>query len=274
VLECVINISEGQDTDLLDELRAACATALLDVHTDAHHHRSVFTLSGTDVQEAARSLTRRATQLLDIRRHAGVHPRIGIVDVVPFVPVPDTDSTMADAVQARDAFAQWVSTELHIPAFLYGDNRSLPEVRKNAFTALSPDFGPPTPHETAGAVAVGHRPVLIAYNLWLAVDDIRRARSIAREIRRPGLRTLGLDVGGRPQVSCNLIDWNLVGPELTYDLVHERTPVQRAELVGLLPRAALLEQTADRWPELDLDDTKTIEARLSSLRGDEAGSNQ
>jgi glutamate formiminotransferase len=234
------------------------------VHTDAHHHRSVFTLSGNDLEEATRNLTRCAIDLLDIGRHQGVHPRIGVVDVVPFVALPNSTSTTEDAIRSRDAFAQWVSTELHIPAFLYGDNRSLPEVRKLAFTSLPPDFGPSTPHVTAGATAVGHRPVLIAYNLWLAVDDIRRARTIAHEIRRPGLRTLGLDVGGRAQVSCNLTDTRLVGPELAYDLVASRAPVERAELVGLLPREVLRQQNPSRWLELDISEEKTIEARLSS----------
>jgi glutamate formiminotransferase len=267
VLECVINISEGQNAKTLQRLRHTCSTALLDVHTDTHHNRSVFTLSGPSVEEAARSLTTEAVQLIDIRQHRGVHPRIGVVDVVPFVPLPNTRSTMDDAARAQVAFAQWVSTELHIPAFLYGDNRSLPDLRKGAFTEFPPEFGPATPHQTAGAIAVGRRSILIAYNLWLTTHDIRLSREIAHNIRRAGLRTLGLDVGGVAQVSCNIVDIDVINPEITYDLVQQYAPIDHAELVGLLPRDVLLRQTPKRWAQLDISDEKTIEARLSHLSG-------
>lgn len=265
MLECVINISEGQDRATLEALRHSCADALLDVHTDAFHHRSVFTLAGTSVESAARALATEAVRRIDIREHSGVHPRIGVVDVVPFVPLEG--SNMADAARAQSAFAEWISSELHIPAFLYGADRSLPELRKGAFTEFPPEFGPTSPHPTAGAVAVGHRPILIAYNLWLGINDIRLSREIARIVRRPGLRTLGLDVGGAAQVSCNIVDTELAGPELAYDLVQAHAPIDRAELVGLLPLDVLLRQTRSRWEQLDIGDDKTIEARLSLLQG-------
>lgn len=265
MLECVVNISEGQSVETLHSLRNACAGALLDVHTDAHHNRSVFTLSGRDVENAARSLTRKAVELLDISKHSGVHPRIGIVDVVPFVPLPGTNSTMDDATRAQLAFAQWVAAELHIPAFLYGENRTLPALRKGAFSEFPPEFGPAAPHPTAGAVAVGHRPILIAYNLWLRTNDRRVAQDVARAIRTPGLRTLGLDVGGHAQVSCNLIAPEHLGPETAYDQVRLHAPIDRAELVGLLPSDVLYRQTAERWAELNISEEKTIEARLSLL---------
>jgi len=267
VLECVINISEGQNATTLRALQDTCRNALLDLHTDAHHHRSVFTLGGPHVEEAARELTRRAVELIDIREHHGVHPRIGVVDVVPFVPLPDTTSTMHEAVRAQTAFAQWVASELHIPAFLYGASRSLPELRKGAFTTFPPEFGPTAPHETAGAIAVGHRPVLIAYNLWLKSHDIRLSKAIARSIRRPGLRALGLDVGGTAQVSCNIVDTDAISPGIAYDLVLQHAGIERAELVGLLPRNVLLRQDTDRWKQLDLSLDQTIEARLSRLTG-------
>jgi glutamate formiminotransferase len=266
VLECVINISEGTDAAVLRSLQSACAVALLDVHTDAHHNRSVFTLGGAHVESAARDLTEAAVHRLDIRAHTGVHPRIGVVDVVPFVPLPGTNSEPGDAARAQVAFAQWVSAELHVPAFLYGANRSLPELRKGAFIEFPPEFGPPTPHTGAGAVAVGQRPVLIAYNLWLDTNDIRLAREIAGRIRRPGLRTLGLDVGGQAQVSCNIVDTDVMTPEIAYDLVSSHAPVDRAELVGLLPREVLLRLPRSRWTQLDIDEDRTIEARLSSRR--------
>lgn len=247
-------------------LAATCTPVLLDVHTDEFHNRSVFTLAGDEVQEYARNLTLKAVELLDIRKHAGVHPRMGIVDVVPFIPLPGSDSSMHDACTAQNAFAQWAASELHIPAFLYGASRSLPEVRKGAFHAFPPDFGPPAPHTTAGAIAVGCRSILIAYNLWLDTDDTGTARAIAKSIRQEGLRTLGLDVGGVAQVSCNLTDPQLVGPELAYDLVAAQAPIRRAELVGLLPRGVLHRQDTSRWEQLDLSEQKTIEARLSGKR--------
>lgn len=261
MLECVINVSEGRDTRVLDRLRDTCADALLDIHTDADHHRSVFTLAGWDVVDAARALTRGAVVTLDLRDHAGVHPRIGVVDVVPFVPL--FDATLADAVAARNRFATWAAETLHVPCFLYGPERSLPEVRRDAFTVALPDVGPSVPHPTAGAIAVGARPVLVAYNVWLTDDDLDSARRVAREVRRPGVvRTLGLRCGSRVQVSMNLLDWRAFGPADAFDAVVARTGVSGAELVGLLPRAALDAIDAARWSELDVSPERTIEARL------------
>jgi glutamate formiminotransferase len=187
VLECVINVSEGRDADALARLREACSDALLDVHTDVDHNRSVFTLAGWDVLDAARALTRCAVATLDLRRHTGVHPRIGVVDVVPFVPL--FDATIADAIAVRNRFAVWAAESLHVPCFLYGPERALPDVRREAFTdALAPDVGPPVPDPSAGAIAVGARPVLIAYNVWLADGTgLDVARRIARDVRRPGV---------------------------------------------------------------------------------------
>lgn len=261
MLECVINVSEGRDAAALDALRASCADALLDVHTDADHHRSVFTLAGWDVGEAARSLTRCAVATLDLARHAGVHPRIGVVDVVPFVPL--FEATLADAVAARNRFASWAAESLHVPCFLYGPERALPDVRRGAFTVLAPDIGPEVPHATAGAIAVGARPVLVAYNVWLATDDVAVARGVARAVRRPGVvRALGLQCGDRVQVSMNLLDWAAFGPADAFDAVAAHAAATAGELVGLLPRAALGAIDERRWEQLDVSPRRTIEARL------------
>src|SRR5690606_8929667 len=120
--------------------------------------------------------------------------------------------------------------------FVYGPERSLPEVRRRAFVDLAPDAGPPTPHPTAGAVAVGARPVLVAYNLWLAEPDLELARRLARELRSPEVRALGLAVGEEVQVSMNLVAPERVGPADVYDRVAGSTRIARAELVGLAPR--------------------------------------
>jgi glutamate formiminotransferase len=257
VLECVVNVSEGRRPEVIDAIGAAAGAALLDVHSDPSHHRSVLTVAGPDVEEAARAVAREAVARIDLRAHDGVHPRLGAVDVVPFVPL-DGD----DAVGARDRFARWAADDLGLPCFLYGDERSLPEVRRRAFVGLSPDVGPATPHPTAGAVAVGARPVLVAYNLWLVSADVATARAVARSLRGEHVRALGLDVGGQAQVSCNLIAPLVVGPDAVYDAVAATTEVARAELVGLVPRAVVEAIPRHRWAELDLGSSRTIEARL------------
>ncbi len=257
MLECVVNVSEGRDTEVLARLDAVCGADLLDRHSDPFHHRSVFTLVGED---APRRLATLAVEVLDLGTHDGVHPRIGVVDVVPFVPL--AGATMADAVGARNAFARWAATELGVPCFLYGPERSLPDVRRGAFTTLAPDTGPPAAHPTAGAMAVGARGVLVAYNVWLASGDLAEARRVAAAIRSPALRALGLPVGDRVQVSMNLIDPLHLGPADAYDLVVARAPVAGAELVGLVPAEVLHRVPRPRWAALDLGEDRTIEARL------------
>jgi glutamate formiminotransferase len=203
---------------------------------------------------------------VDLRSHAGAHPRLGAVDVVPFVPLDG--STMEQAITARDRFASWAANELNVPCFLYGPERSLPDVRRSAFRSLTPDVGPAEPHPTAGAICVGARPVLIAYNVWLVPGtDVSVAGEIASAIRGPAVRALGLDLEGLAQVSMNLVDWNTVGPAEAYDAVAELaeskgTRASAAELVGLVPAASLEAIPEERWPDLGLSRLQTIEACL------------
>jgi glutamate formiminotransferase len=260
VLECVVNVSEGRDAAALARLAASVGGALLDVHTDPDHHRSVLTLLGTD---APRALARAAVAELDLTGHDGVHPRIGVLDVVPFVPL--AASTLADAVAARDAFCTWAGAELGLPCFAYGPERSLPDVRRHAFGTLAPTAGPPVPHPTAGAVAVGARPVLVAYNLWLAEPDLALAREVAASLRSPAVRALGLAVGPAVQVSMNLLAPEQVGPAQVWDAVAARAAIARAELVGLIPDTVLRATPRDRWGPLDLAEGRTIEARVGSV---------
>ncbi len=257
MIECVINISEGRDFDLVDEIARAAGSDLLDVHRDADHNRSVITVVGADAPPA---VIKAAVQRLDLRTHSGVHPRIGVVDVVPFVPLEG--STYDDAVDARDEMSVWISNELHIPVFLYGPERTLPEIRRSAFTSLLPDLGPTEPHPTAGAVAVGARELMLAWNLWLSEPDLDLAKSIATSIRGPGVRALGLQVGDQVQVSMNLIDPLNVGPVEVYDRVAASAPIERAELVGLAPQVLLDAVSESRWEQLDLSVESTIESRL------------
>jgi glutamate formiminotransferase / 5-formyltetrahydrofolate cyclo-ligase len=258
VLECVVNVSEGRREDRLGVIATAAGADLLDVHRDGDHHRAVLTVVGT---EAPRRVATAAVAELDLRAHDGVHPRLGVVDVVPFVPLEP--ATMADAVAARDAFAGWAGSELGVPCFLYGEERSLPQVRKEAWRTLAPDTGPREPHPTAGAMCVGARPPLVAYNVWLVEPDLALARRIASTVRGPHLRSLGLAVGRRVQVSMNLIAPGMLGPAAAYDLVAAQAPVAGAELVGLVPQDVLLAIAPERWDELDLAPDRTIEARLA-----------
>lgn len=262
MLECVVNISEGRFQGVLAALADSVADDLLDIHSDMEHNRGVFTLVGED---APRRLTRAAVETLDVTQHDGVHPRLGVVDVVPFVPLEG--STMVDAVRARDDYARWVSSELEVPVFVYGPERSLPDVRRQAGKSLMPDFGPSRPHPTAGAVCVGARDVLIAYNVWLEGVDLAETRRIAAEIRSEHVRTLGLQVGRFTQVSMNLIAPHIVGPAQAYDAVSVLVPIHRAELVGLMPGAILDSIPRGRWEELDLGVGRTIESRLAARRG-------
>jgi glutamate formiminotransferase len=264
VLECVVNVSEGRDAEVLGALEAAAGPDLLDRHTDPHHHRSVLTLVGGD---APRRVAEVAVQRIDLRRHSGVHPRLGVLDVVPFVPL--AGSTLADAVAARDAFAAWLVERFDVPVFRYGEERTLPDVRRRAFVDLPPDLGPAVPHPSAGATAVGARPVLVAYNVWLDDTDLATARRIAASVRGSAVRALGLAVGDRIQVSMNLLAPDEVGPADAYDrVVRTAAPlgvtVAGAELVGLVPDAVLEAVPADRWRALDLGPDRTIEARLGS----------
>ena len=275
LLECVINLSEGRDAELIARLRSEIGPSCLDVHADAHHHRSVFTLAGerTEVEAAARVLTVAAVDELDIGLHSGAHPRRGVVDVVPFVDLEiGADGRVADgdlsiAAAARDRYAHWAGETLGLPCFTYGPRGggpgpTLPELRREAWRHRLPDAGPAEAHPTAGAVCVGARPVLVAYNLWLSEADLLQAKEVAAAVRRPGLRTLGLQVGEAVQVSCNLVEpWSL-GPADAYDAVASRVGVSGAELVGLLPLAVLEAAPSSRWDELGIGPESTIEARL------------
>ena len=259
MLECVINISEGRNHAIIDALAQSCAGDLLDIHSDPDHNRSVFTMVGVD---APRALARAAVSALSLSDHSGVHPRIGVVDVVPFVPL--VDSTMHDARIARDDFATWAAAELGVPCFLYGTERTLPDIRKTGWTSLMPDVGPHVPHLTAGAMCVGVREPLVAYNLWLENIDLETTRRIASSVRTTSIRTLGLQIGAFTQVSVNLIQPMIAGPNDVYEAVSQYATVHHAELVGLIPASVLAVIPRTRWEDLDLSVEQTIEWRVTN----------
>ena len=271
MFECVVNISEGRDLPVLERLSRAAGGSLRDRHRDRHHHRSVFTLINNrdELVNDLHSLARTAYQLIDLRRHHGVHPRFGVVDVVPFVALEPEDP--AEARRLRDETARWFAEDVSIPVFLYGllddgSERTLPEVRRRAFDTLEPDLGPSSASPTQGAVAVGCRPILVAWNLWLHGVSIEDASSMARAVRAPGVRALAFAVDDDVQVSCNLIDMASARPSQLYDtvlgLMNGRGEIVRAELVGLAPRALLDAEDPARWEELGLSPDATIEERL------------
>ena len=282
IFECVVNVSEGRDERVLDALAAAAGPILLDLHRDPDHNRSVLTLAGSAdaVVPAARTLATTTVATLDLRRHQGAHPRLGVLDVVPFVPYQPgrlAPEDLEDAVALRDDFARWLGAELGVPSFLYGPlpggrTRDLPDIRRSALgkegalaEGWAPDFGPAQPDPRTGATAVGARRVLVAYNVWVSSAEV--ARRVAPLVRGPRVRALGLAVGPRAQVSCNLLDPGCLGPATLYDevaaLVAEAGgSVEGAELVGLVPEAVLAAIPRERWDELGLAEESTVEARL------------
>ncbi|MGQ0824914.1 MAG: glutamate formimidoyltransferase [Actinomycetota bacterium] len=281
MLECVANVSEGRDLRVLRSLADACGSALIDVHADADHHRSVFTLAGPgarDAEAAARHLARAVVANVDISSHAGQHPRFGVLDVLPFAALGGTDAERQVAAMAARSFARWWAETFEIPVFCYDDadpeGRDLPHARLHGFRARPPDFGPERPHPQLGATAVGARRPLVAINCLLITKEVEIARRIARAIRHrdgglPGVRALGflLESEGRAQVSMNLVDLNRTGVEEAClhvrDLaLGEETNIAHVELVGLLPRAEL-DRCSDEFLEWSgLDAEVTIEARI------------
>jgi glutamate formiminotransferase len=264
ILGCPLNLSEGRSSKVVNDITSAAEAFanVLDVSSDADHNRTVITLAGNPAQvvDGALSVASRAVGLIDLRKHQGVHPRMGAVDVIPFTPYRNV--SLDDAVVAARACAKRLWDELKIPSFLYeraasnGEARSLPWVRRHAFKDLAPSFGGPHPHVTAGASAVGAREALVAFNVNLNSDDVEVARSIASAIRRGdlgsrGVRTLGLRLESRGHVQVSM---NLTRPDRTTALEVLQAveglasgfgiSVMDTEFVGLVPQLCLDESDA------------------------------
>lgn len=270
ILECVPNISEGRDLAVIDACEravTAAGAAVLHRTSDAVHNRSVLTFAGgyEQVRDAALALAAVTIERIDLRTHAGVHPRIGALDVLPFVPLHG--ASMDDAVRLAREVARAIWERMRVPSFLYGEaaatplRRNLADVRQGQFEGLDarfelpdwrPDFGDVAKHASAGAIAVGAREILIAFNIELDTGDLSIAKAIARTIRgRDGglttLKALGLRLApGLVQVSLNVTDYRATPLYRIVEIVrvlarHHGVTIKRCELIGLLPIDAVRE---------------------------------
>jgi glutamate formiminotransferase len=298
MVECVPNFSEGRNVEVVDSLERAIGsvsgTMVLHRTSDVDHNRSVITFAGeaASVAESAFRATAAAQQLIDLRSHSGVHPRVGALDVLPFVPLEG--STLDDCIELAHRTGERIWRELAIPVYFYEaaarrpERRKLEDIRRGQFEGLGgpapvdesrkPDVGGPGLHPSAGAVIVGARTFLIAFNINLRTEDVGVAREIARSIRAssgglPAVKALGLALPSRGlvQVSMNLTDFQQTGLETVFEtvarLAAERgVDVEESELIGLTPRAAM-ERAAAGFLKLGSFDTqRVVENRLEALR--------
>ena len=297
LIECVPNFSEGRDPAVIDAIAAAITAArgrVLDASLDASHHRAVITFvaEAHDIVGAAFAAIRTARDRIDLRQHHGVHPRIGATDVVPFIPLDG--ATMADCVAAARAVADRVGHELQIPVYLYDQAaqrpayRNLADVRRGGTAALietigttrPPDAGPARLHPTAGAVAIGARHFLGAFNVFVGpAEHLPIATAIARDVRAasgglPGVKALGLIVDGQAQVSMNVTDLDAVSLHAVFDAVADaaRTrgiAVTHSEIIGLVPQRTIERACADRIQLRDTRDTISLEHRIADTQPDD-----
>lgn len=300
IIECIPNVSEGRRPDVVDgiaaAIRAVPGVRLLDYSSDASHNRSVFTLAGdADALKAAvLALYERAVSAIDLRTHTGEHPRLGAVDVVPFVPIEG--ATMADCVALAKEVAAEVASRFKVPVYLYEDaasdpaRRNLEDIRRGEFEGLAakmasagwaPDFGPSAPHPSAGASVVGARMPLIAYNINLNSNRLDVAKKIAAAIRHSSggfrfVKAAGFELKDRGivQVSMNLTNYEKTPIFRVFETVKREAErygvaVLESEIVGLVPSAALnaaaeyFLQIADFKPEAQI-----LENKLRQPRGE------
>src|SRR5256712_3558928 len=270
LVECVPNFSEGRNAATIEALRLALTSVpgvrLLDVQSDAAHNRSVFTfVAPPDPSvEAALAAMRVATERIDLSHHTGEHPRMGATDVVPFVPV--RDATMDDCVALARRLAERAAAELQVPIYLYAkaatrpERERLPDIRKGEFEGLrerigrdpaaDPDVRAQRIHPTAGATAIGARPFLVAFNIYLDTGDVTIAKQIAQAIRTssgglPAVQAAGFEGNGKAQVSMNLLDIDTTSPASVFAAAESPARergigVLKSEVVGLIPQRGLL----------------------------------
>ena len=293
ILECVPNVSEGQDRRAVDRLadvvRRASGVRLVDVHMDADHHRSVFTFLGspTGVESAALAFAAEVFAVVDMERHRGLHPRMGALDVLPFVPL--RDATMTDAAAVARRVGEAIGRAHDVPVYFYGaaatapGRRLLIDVRRGEYEGLPrklrdaawrPDAGPARFNARTGAAAVGARDVLVAYNVWLDSNDLEAAQAVARAVREssgglPAVQAMGgrLTRRGLTQVAMNLLDYRRTSIPRAFDAVRSEAArrgvaVRRGELVGLAPRAAFEGRTPESVGLVDFSPDRYLDTHL------------
>jgi glutamate formiminotransferase/glutamate formiminotransferase/formiminotetrahydrofolate cyclodeaminase len=296
LVECVPNFSEGRNKETITRLCAAIAevptACVLDTHIDPDHNRSVITFVAhpDQIVTAAVNAVSLAAELIDMRRHRGEHPRLGATDVLPFVPVSGV--TLDDCVALAHQAGARIARELSIPVFFYeraalrSDRTNLEDVRRGALELLreqiatvaerAPDVGPLQVHETAGALAVGARPFLIAFNINLLSRDVAVARQIARAVRArqgglPFVKALGFELASRGlvQVSMNLVNYEVTGMEQAYAAVRKEADrlgveIASTEIVGLVPERAL-DRDAEYFSKLEnFGSGKVLESKIAA----------
>ena len=294
LVECVPNFSEGRKTETVERLARAISSVppacVLDRHIDPDHNRSVITFVAAPemIVEAALRAVRLAAELIDMRQHTGVHPRLGATDVLPFIPISGV--TMEDCVVLAHEAGERIARELSIPVFFYEraalrpDRVNLEDVRRGALELLreqiavdpnrAPDAGPLVVHETAGAIAIGARPFLIAFNINLGTTNVSIARRIARAVRArhgglPFVKALGFELStrGLVQVSMNLVNYETTGLTQAYNAVSDEAErlgvgIVSTEIVGLVPEKAL-DRDAEYFKRLEsFSEDKIFEHRL------------
>jgi glutamate formiminotransferase / 5-formyltetrahydrofolate cyclo-ligase len=290
MIECVPNVSEGRRGDVIDAIaeaiRASAGTALLDCSADPSHNRSVFTFAGdaAPIEASVLALFEYAVAHIDLRTHSGEHPRVGAVDVVPFIPLDG--STMAECVALAERVGRQVAERFGIPVYLYEQAARIParkpleEIRRGGFEGLAakmktdewrPDFGPRGPHPTAGASVIGARTLLIAFNVNLQSNDLEIAKAIASMVRQrggglPAVKAMGVRLNDAVQVSMNLTNFRQTSVRQAFEAVRAEAArrgveVRNSEIVGLVPAAALSTDDARAIRLMDSSD-KTIEGRL------------
>jgi glutamate formiminotransferase / 5-formyltetrahydrofolate cyclo-ligase len=296
LIECVPNVSEGRRRDVVDAIadavRRTDGARLLDYSSDVSHNRSVFTLAGdaTGVEQAVMAIYERALAAIDLRTQRGVHPRIGAVDVVPFVPIDDI--TMTECVELARRAGAAIAERFQVPVYLYEEaaaspaRKNLEDIRRGEFEGLAakmasegwtPDYGPAAPHPTAGASAVGARMPLVAYNINLATDRLDVAKKIAAAVRHSSggyehVKAMGvpLESRGIVQVSMNLTNYAKTPITVVFEAVKQEAAqygvnVLESEIVGLVPAAALAGADASYLQIKAFSSNQVLENRLKML---------
>ena len=287
MIECVPNFSEGRNPSTIAAIAAAIrqvsGVALLGFESDADHHRSVITFAGETegVLEAAVRAVGKAAELIDLRRHIGVHPRVGATDVVPFVPLDG--STLDDCVAIAHRAGAEIWRRFGVPVYFYEaaakdpSRKRLEKTRRTGFDGRPPDIGDIAEHATAGAAMVGARNFLIAYNINLATPDAAIAKQIAVKIRESSggfrfVKAMGLHLAslGRAQVSMNLTNFAGIALDDLYGAVEAEaarlgTAISESELIGFIPRAAYEKSPAFFRRIRDFDESRIIENRIAQL---------